>query len=117
MGTETKTSLKKQAEAKGELKIIRPSELAAAGTTGVVARGVYEGAKPNKFNAANSDYFIRGDNNALIILNSTQALKEQLGQLAAEGSDNATVEVVYNGKKETKNKKGFHDFEVSVITK
>lgn len=115
--SETKTSLKKANEAQGELIIVRPSELAKAGTTGVVARGTYEGAKPNKFNPANNDYFIRGANNALIILNSTQSLKEQLGQLAADGSDNAEVEVVYNGKLETKNKKGFHDFEVSVITK
>lgn len=115
--TETRTSLKKANEAQGELTIIRPSELAKNGTTGVVARGVYEGAKPNKFNPAKSDYFIRGANNSLIILNSTQALEEQLGQLAADGSDNAEVEVVYNGKAETKNKKGFHQFEVSVITK
>ncbi len=113
----TKTSLKKANEAQGELIIVRPSELAKNGTTGIVATGVYEGAKPNKFNPANSDYFIRGENNALIILNSTASLKEQLGQLAADGSDNATVEVVYNGKLKTKAGKDFHDFEVSVITK
>jgi len=115
MATETKTSLKKSNEAQGELIIVRPSELAKNGTTGVVARGLYEGAKPNKFNAANSDYFIRGEGNALIIINSTASLKDQLGQLAADGSDNATVEVVYNGKLKTKAGKDFHDFEVSVI--
>lgn len=114
--SEVRTSLKPKTEQLGELKIIRPSELAAAGTTGVVARGTYEGSKPNKFNAGNNDYFIRGSDNTLIILNSTQALKEQLGQLAADGSDNAQVEVVYNGKVKTKNGKGYHDFEVSVIS-
>lgn len=115
MSTETRTSLKKSNEAQGELIIVRPSELAKSGTTGVVAKGVYEGAKPNKFNPANSDYFIRGDNNSLIIINSTASLKEQLDQLAADGSDGATVEVVYNGKSKTKAGKDYHNFEVTLI--
>lgn len=115
--SETRTSLKKEKADLGELTIIRPSELAASGTTGVIARGTYEGSKPNKFNPAKSDYFIRGANESLTILNSTQALEEQLGQLAADGSDGAEVEVVYNGKVKTKNGKGYHDFEVSVINK
>lgn len=119
MSTESRTSLKASAngEAQGELKIVRPSELAKAGTTGVVAAGVYEGAKPNKFNPAKNDYFIRGTDNTLYIINSTQALEEQLGQLAADGSDNATVEVIYNGKAATKKGKGYHSFEVFVLNK
>lgn len=110
-----KVSLKAAAnsEQQGELKIIRPSKLAEAGTTGVVASGVYEGAKPNKFNAAKSDYFIRGADNTLYIINETSSLKEQLDQLTAE--TNTNVEVVYNGKKSTKSGRGFHDFEVFVI--
>lgn len=111
--TGAKRSLKAKGETKGELKIIRPSELAEAGTTGVVAAGVYEGAEPNKFNSAKSDYFIRGADGTLYILNETKSLGEQLGQLNAD--DNVTVEVVYNGKKATKNGRGFHDFEVFVI--
>ncbi len=116
--SETKTSLKNK-KATGnndELIIVRPSELAKNGTTGVVARGVFEAARPNKFNPAVNDYFIRGDKNSLIILNGTASLREQLGQLASDGSDKATVEVVYNGKLKTKAGKDYHDFNVSVIT-
>lgn len=115
--TTGRTSLKAAVASQGELVIVRPSELAKTGTTGVVATGTYEGAKPNKFNAAISDYFIRGANNALIIINSTASLKEQLGQLAADGSDNAEVEVVYNGKTKTKDGKDYHNFEVFVLSK
>lgn len=113
--TSNKTSLKNAGQElpKGELKIVRPSKLAADGTTGVVASGIYEGAKPNKFNAAKSDYFIRGADNTLYIINETSSLKEQLDQLTAETGTN--VEVVYNGKKSTKSGRGFHDFEVFVI--
>lgn len=108
----TRTSLKAEAT-KGALEIVRPSELAESGRTGVVASGVYEGSKPNKYNPAKSDFFIRGADNTLYIINETKSLGEQLKQLAAE--DNAKIEVVYNGKKTTKNGKGFHDFEVFVV--
>lgn len=111
--TGTRTSLKqaKAGAAKGAMVIVRPSELAKNGTTGTVAEGIYEGAKPNKFNALKSDYFIRNaSNDTLYILNETQSLKEQLGQLSAE--DAVQVEVIYNGKVTTKNGKGYHDFEV-----
>lgn len=124
--TGTKTSLKKaNAEPLGPLVIVRPSALAEAGTTGVVAKGIYEGAikkpagvsKNGKAYKASVEYRIRDTNtDTLYILNNTQALSEQLGQLAADGSDNAEIEVVYNGKKATKNGNDFHDFEVSVIS-
>lgn len=109
----TKRSLKNTANTAGALVIIRPSELAKAGTTGVVATGVYEGAKPNKFNAAKSDYFVRSTDGTLYIINGCKSIDEQLTQLTAE--DAATVEVEYNGKLTTKSGKGFHDFNVSVI--
>lgn len=111
---ETRTSLKKsKADAtNGKLVIVRPSELAKNGITGIVAEGVYEGAKPNKFNAAKSDYFIRGADDTLYILNETQSLKEQLGQLSA--GDKVKVDVEYAGKLTTKNGKGYHDFSVFV---
>lgn len=123
--TETKTSLKKANENLGPLVIVRPSALAEAGTTGVVAKGIYEGAvkkpaglsKSGKPYKASTEYRIRDTStDTLFILNDTQALRDQLGQLAADGSDNANVEVVYNGKKATKNGNDFHDFEVSVIS-
>lgn len=104
-------SLKKGAEtaSHGPIVILRPSELAKEGRTGTIASGVYEGAKPNKFNPAKSDYFIRGNDDTLYILNETSSLREQLGQPGVEGM---TVEVVYNGKIKTKSGKSFHDFEV-----
>ena len=110
--TETKRSLKATNEKLGELVIIRPSELATNGTTGVVAEGVYEGRKPNKFNAQKNDYFIR-NGTTLYIVNETKSLGEQLNQLDGE-EGKATVEVVYNGKLSTKNGRGYHDFEVFV---
>ncbi len=120
--TEARVSLKESAakaagkEEQGPLVIVRASELAKNGTTGIVAQGIFEKAEPNKFNPANNDYFIRDEKTGtLYIVNSTKALTEQLGQL--DPKDKVGVEVVYNGKKETKNKKGFHDFEVWIAGK
>lgn len=108
----TERSLKKTTAAKGKVEIIRPSKLALDGVTGEVAAGVYEGAKPNKYDAKKSDYFIRGADNTLFILNETTGLKEQLSQL--EGMEGVTVRVIYNGKVPTKSGKGYHDFDVRV---
>lgn len=105
----TKQSLKTKAN-KGKTVIIRPSKLDVKGT---IALGTYEGAKPNKFNAEKNDYFIRGADDTLYIINETTSLKSQLSQLTAE--DNAEVEVVYNGRLTTKSGKSMHDFEVFVI--
>lgn len=97
----------------GALVIVRPSKLAETGTTGIVAQGTYEGAKPNKFNATKNDYFIRDNTtNTLYIVNGTASLKSQLEQL--DGTEGASVEVVYNGKKALKNGKSVHDFECFV---
>lgn len=105
----TMVSLKKDKEALGKVVIVRPSKLAEAGTTGTVAEGVFEKAEPNKFNKDKNDYFIRGDDDVLYIVNETQALKEQLGQGGLEGM---RVRIDYAGKQKTKNGKGFHDFTV-----
>lgn len=117
--SEVRKSLKESAakasgkEESGPLVIVRPSELAKNGTTGIVAQGIFEKTEPNKFDATKVDYFIRDEQTGtLYIINETKGLKEQLGQLNAK--DKTAVEVVYNGKKETKNKKGYHDFEVFV---
>lgn len=104
------TSLK-QSESQGAIKIVRPSKLDAEGITGVVAEGIYEKWEANKFNAAKKDYFVRGADNTLYILNDTSSLGEQMEQLKGlEGS--AVVRVIYHGKKATKSGRGFHDFEV-----
>jgi hypothetical protein len=125
--SETRTSLKKAPEgeqALGPLVIVKPSKLAAEGITGVVAKGVFEGAvrkgagisASGKAYKASTEYRIRDmATNTLYILNETTALKEQLGELAADGSDKVNVEVIYNGKKATKNGNDYHDFEVFTV--
>jgi len=95
--------------ADGALVIVRPSELEKSGKTGVVAKGILESTKPNKFNPEKNDYFIRGSDNTLYILNETASLKDQLGQ---DGVIGLEVEVHYNGKVKTKKGKTYHDFEV-----
>lgn len=109
--TETRRSLKQQATtAQGALVIVNPAKLFMSGKTGVVASGILEKVEPNRFNAANNDYFIRGADNTLYILRDSTTLKSQLGQPGVIGMK---VEVIYNGKKPSK-KKGladFHDFE------
>lgn len=105
----TEVSLKPAAKAapEGALVIIRPSELAKEGKTGTVAQGVLEKTAPNKFNPNSKDYFIRGADGTLFILNETASIKEQLGQ---DGVIGMNVRVEYNGKKPTKNGKTYHDF-------
>lgn len=108
MSTEVSLKPKKAGDkADGELIIVRPSELAKQGKTGTVAQGILEKTAPNKFNPANKDYFIRGADGSLTIINETASLKEQLGQ---EGVVGMNVRIEYNGKKPTKNGKTYHDF-------
>lgn len=102
-------SLKAKGTEMGSIEIVRPSKLEAEGVTGTVAEGIFEKAEPNKFDATKKDYFIRSKSNTLYILNETKALKDQLGQ---EGVVGMYVKVNYEGKVETKNKKGFHNFTV-----
>ncbi len=102
----------------GPLIIVKPKALAAAGTTGVVAEGIYEGAvkkpagvsKNGKAYKASTEFRVRGEGNTLYILNETRALTDQLSQLTADGSEQ--VKIVYNGCKNLKNGSTFHDFEV-----
>lgn len=113
--TETRTSLKQQATAsQGALIIVNPAKLFASGKTGVVASGILEKMAPNKYNAANNDYFIRGADNILYILRDSTTLRAQLGQSGVIGMK---VEVVYLGKKEPKKKggKAYHDFECFTV--
>lgn len=111
----SRTSLKATGEgATGKLVVIRPSKLAEEGASGVVASGTYEGAKPNKFDATKNDYFIRGADDTLYIINETKSLKDQLSQL--DGTAGTKIEVEYEGKVKTKNGKGFHNFNVFVVS-
>lgn len=103
---EEMVSLKPE-QAPDKLEIVRPSELAKNNITGVVAEGILEKKEKNKFDDKKFDYFIRAADGTLYILNDTKSLSEQLGQ---EGVVGMKVRVEYNGKKPTKNKKGYHDF-------
>jgi hypothetical protein len=105
---DSRVSLKQTNNTLGDMKIIRPSELADAGITGTVAKGIFEKMEPNKFDTSKNDYFLR-DGETLYIVNTTKSLKEQLEQPGVIGM---FVEIVYEGKVPTKNKKGFHQFEV-----
>lgn len=79
-----------QEATQGELVIVRPSKLAEANTTGVVATGKYEKAEPNKFNKAKKDYFLRNEaTNTLYIINSTKSLENQMGQIKPEDNVSA----------------------------
>lgn len=109
----------------GPLVIVNPKRLAEEGRTGIVAEGLFEGAiqKPagissnGKKYKASVEYRVRDlATDTLYIINDTKALKDQLGQLAADGSDKTNVQIVYNGKITTASGNGFHDFEVFVKT-
>lgn len=106
------TSLKTP-KAEGNIVILRPSKLAAEGTTGEVAKGVLEKIEKNKFDATKKDFFIRGADNTLYILNETKSLKDQLDNPALVGK---TVRIEYKGKVKTKNGKGYHDFEAFLVS-
>ena len=82
-------------EGQGNLRFIRPKELADAGTTGVVAEGIYEGSQPNSFDTTKSDYKIRLDNGDLVIINSSGSLAAQMAKVAV----GAFVQVTYLGMK------------------
>lgn len=115
----TERNLREEAQAakgleQGKLVIVRPSKLEqpAAGTSVVVAAGTYEGAKPNKFNAEKNDYFVRGEDGTLYIINSTQNLEEQMKLI--EGIEGAVITIEYGGKKLLKSGRSVHDFTVLV---
>lgn len=96
----------------GELVIVNPAKLSEEGTTGVVAKGVYEKAEQNKFNAAKKDYFLRNSNGTLYIVRESQSIKEQM-ELAEVGME---LTITYNGKIATKSGRGMHDFEITAAS-
>lgn len=106
----------KQDQERGPLVIVKGKELAAAGTTGVVAKGKYLGSKVNIVKGKPlTSYQVRDEaTDTLYLINSTKALADQLNGIKAE--DNISIEVVYNGCKDTNNGNTFHDFEVFKIS-
>lgn len=100
---------------KGELKIVRFSQLAEAGTTGIVAEGILEAKLPNKFNENQLDYRIRNtDTNDLVIVNGSGQLSAKMSQV----SEGSYVRITYLGKQTiTKGKlkgKSVHNVEVEI---
>jgi hypothetical protein len=79
----------------GGITFIRPKELADAGTTGVVAEGIFEGTLPNSFDDAKSDYKVRTESGNLIVLNSTGSLASQMAKVAV----GSYVQIQYLGMK------------------
>lgn len=112
MSSSVRESLK-DAGKDGALVIVRPSKLDAEGKTGIVAKGWLEKVEANKYNADKVDFFLRDEaTNTLYIVNETKSLKEQLGDLPANGT--VQIEIEYAGKEKTKNGKGYHNFECFV---
>lgn len=91
--------------------ILRPSKLEKDGKIGLIASGVFEKKEANKFDPKKEDYFIRGADDTLYIINETSELKKLLGQ---DGAVGLFVEVHYNGKKPSRKVggKAYHDWEV-----
>lgn len=96
----------------GKLNIVRPSELAKSGFTGLVVEGVYEGSVTNKFNPEKLDYKIRSENGDLTIINETGSLRKQMDKV----STGTLVQINYSGKKKINSGKlagkSVHAFEV-----
>jgi hypothetical protein len=99
----------------GNLVIVKAKKLNEEGKTGVVAKGIYERMDEEtsgKFKGSRS-YFVRdAAADTLYIINGTQSLNEQLGQL--NPADKTEVEIIYSGKTQTKAGNDFHQFEVMV---
>jgi hypothetical protein len=96
----------------GRIEVIRPSKLAEAGVKGLVAEGTLEKIEPNEFDAGKNDYFLRGSDNTLYIINETKSIKEQLSDPNLLGK---RIQINYDGKLKTKNGKGFHDFSCFLV--
>ncbi len=63
-------------QATGNLKFVRAKDLAAAGTTGVVAEGIYAQAIANDFGG--TDYKIQNEDGTATIVNGFGSLNKQM---------------------------------------
>lgn len=99
----------------GSLTVIKAKALAAAGTTGLVAQGIFERVeveKDGKYKGSQS-FFVRDtENDTLYIINGTKVLNDQMNQLDAK--DGTEVEIVFNGSRESRAGTSFYDWEVFV---
>jgi hypothetical protein len=91
---ETVNGKKTGTENQGALVIVKPAELAKAGTTGTVASGIYEGILPSELYPESPSFKIRADNGDLILVNSCGSLKSQMNRVNV----GTYVELVYKGQ-------------------
>jgi len=96
----------------GGIEFIKAKTLADEGTTGLIVEGVFIEAIPNSFDSTKSDYKLETAEGKTVIVNSTASLAFQMKQV----DPGTCVQILYNGMKEIKTKKGdminAHDFSV-----
>jgi len=85
----------------GNVTYIRPKELAEAGTTGVVAEGIFQGSVPNRFDETKSDFKLEMEDGSITILNHAGSLANQLKRV----TPGAYVRINYNGMQPMKSGK------------
>jgi hypothetical protein len=121
MAAQTQTTIKWKpalANASGNnespLKFIRPSELAEAGTTGVIAQGTFLKAVPNKLDDRKNDFYVALEDGTTAVLNSSGSLENQMRNV----KPGSLIQVIYSGMKEIKTGKlagkSVHEFKVNV---
>ena len=98
----------------GALVIRRASKFAEEGILAgtVVAQGIYETRKASKFDPTKFDYFIRGNDKTLYILNETAVLRNQMDEVAS--LEGCPIRITYEGTGETKKGKTFHNWLVEI---
>ena len=98
----------------GALVIRRASKFAEEGILAgtVVAQGIYETRKVSKFDPTKFDYFIRGNDKTLYILNETAVLRNQMDELIS--MEGCPIRITYEGTGMTKRDKLFHNWLVEI---
>ena len=98
----------------GALVIRRASQFEKEGIVAgtVVAQGIYESRKPSKFDPTKYDFFVRGADKTLYILNETSVLRNQMDQVS--DLEGCQIRITYQGMGETKKLKPFHNWLVEI---
>ena len=98
----------------GALVILRASKFEQDGIKAgtVVAQGIYETRKASKFDETKFDYFVRGADKTLYILNETAVLRNQMDEVA--NLEGCPIRITYEGKGMTKKQKEFHNWLVEI---
>jgi hypothetical protein len=94
----------------GNLRFIKPKELADSGTTGPILEGTYMGTVLNDLTEKNDFKFLTEDDSTVII-NNTGHLQYLISAMQVKEGDYCRVS--YNGKKPYKGKES-HEFELEV---